>query len=625
MATRQTKETSIRLSVAVIVALWALLMFLPPLMQDLPFAEAALPVVDGFMRHIWVAQLYDGGGWYNNIITDLSAPVGGSLHWTHPLDILIIIGAQPLELFMETPEALFWSGAFVCPLLLLGCLFGIAWSVTPLVGRSRWLPACIMALFQVGIFNYASLGRADHHTLLLFFQVILVGAIIRVIVGRSARQAAIIAGLAGACGLWVSPEMALGLVPCVMILTWLWLRQPEKWLPHLSTFSISLLCATALVIPMEYPPSRWFETVYDKISFPYILLLASFALFWIACRMVPSLFNTSIKRYVLLGIWTAASLGFIFWHSPGIIFASLSQVDPRIVDIWLNDVGEMLSLWPTGIWELGMMIIMLGLGFIALPIILHRLFTRRDDPLWNVYLFLAIGSGISLAISLQHARFAALAELFFVMALVMPVDDWLKKLAEYRTGLIGFMEGALIVVTFSFVGVALGTPLAQSQQQVRAEAKLFGMDNQCEVKEFMRYLDSDARWPQDQKLIVGAHVVIGLKVVYHTRHQVVGTPYHRNGDAIFDTITLMNTPDPAVAKDIVRKRQMDMVVICDRRFVEGRKANPNAPKHFFSDLAAERIPPWLTPLDLSHIPDTGIRAFIVDKETLHLNRAEQPI
>ena len=81
------------------------------------------------------------------------------------------------------------------------------------------------------------------------------------------------------------------------------------------------------------------------------------------------------------------------------------------------------------------------------------------------------------------------------------------------------------------------------------------MEWACEVKGFMNFLESDPRWPTDQKLIVGAHLNLGLRVVFHTRHQVVGTPYHRNGDAIYDTLTLMTTPDLAVARDIVRKRQ----------------------------------------------------------------------
>ncbi len=625
MVLRQSEESSMKLPIAVIVTLWALLMFLPPLMLDIPFTEAAMPVVDGLMRHVWVAQLYEGGGWYNNIIADISAPHGGSLHWTHALDILIILGAQPLELFMDSPQALFWSGALICPLLLLGCLFGIAWTVIPLVGRNRWLPACIVALFQVSIFSYASLGLADHHTLLLFFEIILIGATIRMILDKSAGRAAIIAGLAGAGGLWVSPEMALGLIPCVMILTWLWLQQPEKWLPHLSAFSISLLCATALVIPIEYPPARWFETVYDKISFPYVILLACFAAFWLACRAVPALFNTRPKRYVLLGSWAAASLGFIIWYSPGILFGSLSQVDPRIVDMWMNKVGEMSSLLPTGIWELGMMFAVLGLGFIAVPIIVHRVITRREDQFWNIYLFLAFGAAISFILTIQHARFGALAELFFVIALAIPLDDWLRKLAEHRAGFIGLMESFLIILTLSFISIMIGTPIAQSREEARSESVQFGMDGTCEVKDFMNFLESDLRWPTDQKLIVGAHVNLGLRVVFHTRHQVVGTPYHRNGDAIYDTFTLMKTPDLAVAHDIVRKRQMDMIIICDKRYLEGRTAAADAPKHFFTDLAVGHNPPWLVPLDLSHIPDTGIRAFVVDKPALQADQPEHSL
>jgi hypothetical protein len=263
----------------------------------------------------------------------------------------------------------------------------------------------------------------------------------------------------------------------------------------------------------------------------------------------------------------------------------------------------------------------LGLGFIAIPIVLHRVFTQRNSPYWQVNIFLAVGAVISFVLTIQHARFGALAELFFVLALAQPLDVWLKKLAEYRTGLIGFMESTLIVIMLASVSFIIGTSLWLSREEARSERVQFGMDGTCEVKDFMNFLESDQRWPTDQKLIVGAHVNLGLRVVFHTRHQVVGTPYHRNGDAIYDTFTLMMTPDLAVARDIVRKRQMDMIIICDTRYLEGRTAAVDAPKHFFTDLAVGHIPPWLVPLDLSHIPDTGIRAFIVDKPAL---QADQP-
>src|SRR3546814_9292280 len=53
----------------------------------------------------------------------------------------------------------------------------------------------------------------------------------------------------------------------------------------------------------------------------------------------------------------------------------------------------------------------------------------------------------------------------------------------------------------------------------------------CKVREVAAYLDSDAGWGSQPQTVL-AFMDVGPELLYRTRHRVIGTPYHRNGDGI---------------------------------------------------------------------------------------------
>ena len=53
---------------------------------------------DAYMRLIRVQELWQTGNWYQTVTSSLGAPDGLSLHWTRPLDILILLPALLLHL-----------------------------------------------------------------------------------------------------------------------------------------------------------------------------------------------------------------------------------------------------------------------------------------------------------------------------------------------------------------------------------------------------------------------------------------------------------------------------------------------------------------------------------------------
>src|SRR3546814_15130036 len=95
---------------------------------------------------------------------------------------------------------------------------------------------------------------------------------------------------------------------------------------------------------------------------------------------------------------------------------------------------------------------------------------------------------------------------------------------------------------------------------------------------------------------------VGPELLYRTRHRVIGTPYHRNGDGIFDGYRILATTDFDAARAAVDERRIDLVLLCrspaERAFsppAEGQGILYPLPQH-----AAP--PPWIKGVPLpSHL------------------------
>ena len=82
---------------------------------------------DSYMRLVRVRNLMAGGDWHDRTIPRANAPYGHSLHWTRPLDVLLVAGATMLTPILGTANGLHQAGVWLSPLLhleTLSALFG---------------------------------------------------------------------------------------------------------------------------------------------------------------------------------------------------------------------------------------------------------------------------------------------------------------------------------------------------------------------------------------------------------------------------------------------------------------------------------------------------------------------
>ena len=105
-----------------------------------------------------------------------------------------------------------------------------------------------------------------------------------------------------------------------------------------------------------------------------------------------------------------------------------------------------------------------------------------------------------------------------------------------------------------------------------------------------------------------AYIFDGPELLYRTRHEVIGTPYHRNDRGILDTYDFFSAADPATALAIATRRQIDLVLICptgSERLFHAREGEDV----LLDRLSREQAPPWLVPVELPQTVATAYRLF----------------
>jgi hypothetical protein len=275
---------------------------------------------DGYMRLVRVELLVDTWGWFDNRIPRSNWPYTDVLHWTRPLDLVILLLALPMAPFIGMAPALNASGSLVSPLFHLASCLALIWVVAPLASRQVRALAAPALLVQPVVLAYGLPGRADHHALITFLFVLAMGTAVRWLYGvqagegeaaaaggsappaeeegpdgavaataaadapgRAARPEgwAFLTGAICGLGIWVSPEflLPLGLFLAAGGVHWI-LSGRAAVAPNLGLL-MGLALALTVAMVLERPPREWLAVEYDRISIAHwTMALSAWASGW---------------------------------------------------------------------------------------------------------------------------------------------------------------------------------------------------------------------------------------------------------------------------------------------------------------------------------------------------------
>lgn len=572
---------------------------------------------DSYTRLLRVEQLWQGTGWWDNLVMRMGAPDGMPLHWTRPLDLLILGPAMiAAALGVTKAQALWWSGMLICPLLHgFACLLAV-WAARALWSREvSWFAAIVM-LAQPIVLAYGGVGRADHHVLILLFAVVAIGAALRAVFDPDRHAMAWLAGLAGALGVWTGPEALLVVVPVLAAFGLLFVAGRGEGAVLAAQglrIAIGFTAGIGLALLIDVAPSHWLTVEHDRVSIVHLALGVAIAFVFAGCiladRLMPhrraTLARSWTRRAVagaVLSLVAVAALAALF---PGFEKASLAFSDPAMQAV-IGRVKEMqpFDLRRGGGWlDIASQVGGITLVAIYLPVALWR---APAGPARRALLLLAVTGVMTLVAGLQFRRF--IVE-FAALGAVASVG-LLASAARALEGLRPLPRVAgLVLVT---LGITLGLPVAGSMLKAREPEKVA----ECDPSVLIAALD-DLRSPAlrgaADPILLSDDINGGPRIAYETAFRTVAGPYHRGSAALRDSIAVFSETDPEAIQAILRRRQIDYIAVCLTG--AGGILRQFQPGELGQGLAAGKVPNYLEIVTIR--PDLG--------QSLGLFRVRSPI
>lgn len=586
------------LALAALLVTWALVHASLVAFRDLPVFESGLLGPDSFMRMVRVDQLAHGGAWFDGTIARANAPYGDSLHWTRPFDVLLILLALPAKLALDTDQALEIAGIVVSPLMQLATGLLLIWALRPVIRPQVWFLPAIALLLQPCALAYSILGRADHHSLLLLVFVAVGGFVLRALRDPLDSRTALLAGITAGFGIWLSVEFLLVVALCLAALGLPWLFGERERAAQSKWFALGLSGMILLALFVERPLARVLEPSYDSVSVVQYFLAVAVLLFWRGIETFENRRNRASHFFgrALLGTLGIGAVTLLLGSAYPLFFAGPTVgVDPRILPIWLDRVQEMRPLIPEDRHSLGNFVFYLGGVALIMPFFLKILVGARPSGRFFTYLFIALACLLLTAAAVRHMRFSGYAEIAFVFAFAVVLDRFLHRTERIGNDLLrGLLRG-------SFIGLMLLGPILVGGNLMTKDAVAKDPAGQplagCRVREVAAYLESDPRWSAAPRTIL-AFMDIGPELLYRTHHSVIATPYHRNGDGIYDGYRMLATDDEAAAQALIRQRGIDLVLLCHTPAERVFYAASHGEENLYTRLIGNTPPDWLAAIDL---------------------------
>lgn len=573
-----------------------------------PALEGQLNSTDDYMRLVRVTQLMESGAWFDGAISRAAQPEGMTLHWTRPMDLILLAGAALLSPLLGLEAGLLWTGILISPLLYLGVVLALVWAAAPLLDRGAHSLLTLAAVAQGPLLMTSAVGGADHHMLINLAFVVGIGLLLRALRDPASRRRTFAAGAALGFALWLTME-ALGLLLAgLATLTLAWLAVGPGQARCNLWHGIGLCAMVALALAVERPPSDYMTAEYDRISIVHLVIALMALAFW-ACSLGIERWRGGGVHWshrLALGALGAALAGLTLWLSfPDFFGGPEVAVDPNLRPVFHDLVAEMKPLLPDSQVGLSRFLIHLGAAPLVVPYLAWRLWAAPRTPAWWGWFHLAICLAVYLPLALAMRRFSPFAGLLLALPLAALIG-----LVMTKAGALSFERLRLPLQYGALLLLLGGLPAAGVLLKVPGMAKPVGTGVRCLLRSAVAPLN-DPRGLGDRPRQILAHIDHGPELLYRTRHKVVAVPYHRNAASILDSDRFFGARDDDAARAIAQQRSIDLVMLCP-----GGPAQRQAALHGANTLAARlldgRGPIWLARVDPATAPAGGFLIYRVN-------------
>lgn len=556
---------------------------------------------DPYLRLARVVELREHGHWFESRFPRDNAPFGNDLHWTRPLDVVLLLLGLALEPFVGFKTGLLWLSHLVNPLCLLAAAWILERGLRGRFDEPRRLLVVALLIIQPMVFAYCSAPRVDHHAA----QVLLLCATLAGLIGYGyaddvAQRSGHLRRIALACGMavWISFESLSVLLLAIGSLWSFWVFGRRDFRREQWRFLAWLGCVVAVALLIERGRGAFTAWQIDRLSAMHLVLLLAIALTGGLLRLLPAGRDDRPARRALLLIGAALVAGvLVFSIFPSVLSAPLRLVDPRIDAIFHGDVVEIHSIYHAGRldWNVAENLI-----FVPLVIVFLLRRFRRDgaDPLW---LTVAVGVALWTPLALYQQRHALFAQVVLVLPLASLLGSALLAAGLVRGLLARVALRSLILIVAMAAPVALSAvravfDLVGSAAPRRGGGQPAGRAVDLGMRLAMMRFLADPGGLGARPLVVMAEINLSTMLMFETPHATIASPYHRNVDGVVDANAFFVATDDRVPLVIAQRRGVDLVLI-----ERPRRSTPppdDGAEPFGTRLLCGRGPAWIEPIEL---------------------------
>ena len=559
--------------------------------------EGGIVDTDSYMRLNRVLHLVESGDWFDSTYPRSNAPYGEVQHWTRPMDAILILGASLATPFVSFSTALHWWGILVSPLFQIATLLSLVWLAKPFFDRDRLTILGGIFVLQPGVIAYYLAGRVDHHSILLFCFILLLGCTVRMSMLTFNWKVCVAAGLSAGFGIWVSVELMIGLFVSLAFLSCCWVVYGEDWAKRLMLMMGSLLALATLALLVERGVSQFSLPEYDRFSVVHWTVFLGLAVFWVATWMLKEqagVGTTPASRVILGIVGGAAIVGLMWGLFPKFFHGPLVDVDPRVITLHWERVTETQPLLTTDPWKFGRLVFMLGIAIPGIPYLIWLIWNETDPYIRGFWLMIGIGVLTYLPLTIREMRWVPYAEFL----LVVPYAQLIYHIIQRYAHLLKFPWQGLVKGGIVLVG-ALGFVVGGSSLMAAEDSGVSGTSAaDCPIIPLSQYLDDPTGFGDRERTIM-SFVDFGPELLYRTRHRVIATPYHRNAAGIVDTHRVLSDSTDEEAREILQTRQVDFILICHTSPTEVYFYEPPGDVNTrYEQLRDGQTPTWLRPVTL---------------------------
>ncbi|WVT73456.1 hypothetical protein QM996_18575 [Sinorhizobium chiapasense] len=540
---------------------------------------------DDVMRLVEVRDLLAGQSWFDLTQVRLGLEGGTLMHWSRLIDLPIAGLMALLRPFVGALQAevlalAIWPICLTIPLLAAMGLAGRRVGGTPAMHFCLGLTALFIATS-----NRFLGGAIDHHNV----QLVLVAVMLAMLVDRQYRASSYaMAGLAAALAIAIGAETTPFVAMVCAVVACQWAPVGRQAARATVAFGLSLAASLSLFFFVTVPPRLYLAATCDNLSIAfYSLALAGGGLLALAAAMVST--RPTVARFFALG---ACGLGVIvvaLLVAPQCLGNPLAGLDPLLRELWLDNVTEARSFAAVAATEPASIGAYYFAGAFAALLCAWRIW-RRDRIDLNLILFALVFS--SLMIALVQVRGMAFSNLLAIV----PIASLLTDLRARSSGGTAGMGASLLYVGTLLISVPAvwamaGTFVDKGIGGLVASETVASNGEACLTAASLTDLEG-----LPPSFVVGPSD-IGAALLRYTQHRVLSAPYHRNAVGMLAELKI-GLARPEEAEVMLRQLGHPVLAFCAAD-AQAQMIAARAPQGFYAELAAGRVPAFLSPLPVS--------------------------